>query len=125
MHLTDLAAAPNGTYAVAASGNWAGSLILWLDEKGAVKKTVRTAPFTAMALCFAADGTLWAAGREYQEDGLRNDAPGHNVLRQFDVNGTMLRSTLPVTSFAGSAAHQHPGANRAHGMLSTHQRRIP
>lgn len=111
MHITDIAAAPDGTVAVSASafdgdGNGA-PVIFWISPAGAVTRIVRLAPFSASRVVFANDGSLWAAGRIYRQEGVRFEtAPEYDVLRHYDSQGRLLGSVVPNTTFA--SAPQNP-----------------
>lgn len=97
----DLAAAPDGTIAVAAGANDAGRLvgvICWMNAGGGIARVVRIANFGVARVAFAPDGHLWAAGRAYDE---RFDSlPEYDMLREYDSQGVLVRIALPVTKFS-------------------------
>ena len=81
-------------------------LIAWFDSKGTLQKIVRTTPFASHQIAFDTDGRLWAVGNLYNEQGGR-DIPPHDVVRQYDVDGLLLRTFLPNVSFH---TRQYPAA---------------
>ena len=102
--LREAAISPKGTVAgagtaVARDGRSA-FFIAWLDSAGAIRQVARTSPFSAPRLCFTADETLWAAGREYLPD--RNSKPEYDVLRRYGPDGRLVASLLPRSSFPES-----------------------
>lgn len=68
-------------------------------------RVVRTSPFAAYRICFDKEGTLWALGRDLRANTAQGDSP-HNVLRQYDRGGRLIRQVLPSDSFP--AGPQHP-----------------
>lgn len=90
----------DGTVAVEGSAfsddSRGGTFIAWLSPDGRQQKIVRTTPFASLDMTFAADGTLWAAGREL-EDGEELNAD-HNMIRRFDRSGKLLGSWIPKSS---------------------------
>ena len=102
IRVRDTAALPDGTIAVKASATAdrgrAVGVIFWISPQGKVMRIVRTAQFGARRVAFAADGTLWAAGRVY--DYAYNSLPEYDVLRQYDAQGRLVRTVLPRSTFA-------------------------
>lgn len=101
--VTWAAAAPDGHIAILASAATADGkfapLIAWMDSSGRLDKIVRTNPFAAHRIVFADDGTLWAVGHLFNEQGT-TDVPKHDVVWQFGSDGRLLRSFLPSDSFS-------------------------
>ncbi len=110
IRITDLAAGPNGTIgaAVSVQAGSPGVYLLWLAPNGEVRKIVRTSPFAVYRIVFAADGSLWAAGRIIDHSIHREeDRPAHDVLRKYAPDGTLLQTSLASDSFI-SRTGQHP-----------------
>ena len=80
------------------------SVIAWLDMDGSLVRVVRTAPFAAKDIGFTADGSLWAIGMVKNHP--REEKPVHDVMRQYDSEGRLVRTLLPRLSL--SAGHRHP-----------------
>ena len=110
IHITDMAAAADGTVAVSASvldGDGRDPVIFWITPAGAVARIVRTAPFSASRVVFSSDGSLWAAGRTYRRQGADfSTDPQYDVLRRYDSQGRFEGSAVPNTTF--TAAPQNP-----------------
>ncbi len=108
----DVAVAPSGELAVSAGllgdNEQFVSAILWLDANGTITRVVRTSPFAAVRLVFTPDGYLWALGRVHDSD--FNTVPGHEILRQYDQNGRLCRSALPVQDVPCGRTHPMNGA---------------
>jgi hypothetical protein len=90
---------------VAATANGAGSVstIVWIDPAGKIRSVVRTSPFAAFHVAFANDGTLWAVGRI--SNASFEDEPNHDILRQYDAEGRVLRTMLPSGGFSSDGKH--------------------
>jgi len=73
-----------------------------IPPDGAKQLVVRTDPYVPYALVFAADGTIWAAGRE-KGPPERDQEPRANyfLIRRFDRNGKLLGGSLPRITFPG------------------------
>ncbi len=54
---------------------------------------IRTRPYVPTAVIFAADGTVWTAGREFGEHG-KEEPPDYPLIRRFDQSGRLLGTTL-------------------------------
>lgn len=80
------------------------SVLAWFGMDGSLTRVVRTWPFTAAELGFTADGSLWAIGIEKLED--LTEKPVHDVMRQYDADGNLVRSLLSRTGL--STASRHP-----------------
>lgn len=97
-----LARSYDGTLAVEgdaySSDSRGGTFIGLISPDGQQRRIVRTSPFAAFDIAFAADGTLWAAGRELV-DGVEVN-PNHNMIRRFDKAGNLLGSWIPKSSLA-------------------------
>jgi hypothetical protein len=74
-----------------------GPAIAWLDARGAIQRVVAVPSFGIRRLVFAADGTLWALGREF--DSNLRDVPDYSLLRHYDAQGRLLGSALPRSLF--------------------------
>jgi hypothetical protein len=89
--------------------------IAWVDPNGLVEKVVRTSPFAVEQICFAQDGSLWAAGIQVTTD-FKNEEDEYDVLRHYDSEGHFLQSLLPRSSYTRGVVHNSiaPGE---HGYL--------
>lgn len=108
MLLTDVAVSYDGSIAVVADptdrDGQLVSVIAWLGPDGEPTRTVRTSPYAATGIGFTADGSLWAAGIEKVN---RSEAhPSHDVIRQYDAEGRLVRSLLSRSTFPYD--HWHP-----------------
>ena len=108
MLLTDVAVSYDGSIAVVADPmdreGQLVSVIAWLGPDGEPTRTVRTSPYAATGIGFTADGSLWAAGIEKVN---RSEAhPSHDVIRQYDAEGRLVRSLLSREKFPYD--HWHP-----------------
>lgn len=84
--------------------------IAFVDSSGRLTRVNRLERLAARHLCFASDGTLWAAVQPVLEEGHRE--PEHDVLRVYSRTGEFRFSALPRSSFAASSIdplrHPHP-----------------
>ena len=87
--------------------NSPASFIAWLDRaSGRTERIVRTDPFTAIRIAFAPDGTLWAFGRQ-REENFREQVQ-YDMLRQYDAkSGALKQLALPRSSITRSTG-PHP-----------------
>ena len=112
MLLTDVAVSYDGSIAVVADpmdreGRLV-SVIAWLGPDGEPTRVVRTSPFAATGIGFTADGSLWAAGIEKVS---RSEAhPSHDVVRQYDAEGRLVRSLLSRAEFPSEPWHPAYGS---------------
>jgi hypothetical protein len=110
LRIGDAAVAPDGTLAVRVSaysnqGQYA-ALLIWLDQSGSIIRTVRTSPYQAFGISFDSDGVLWTIGRVH--DAEYNATPLHEVLRQYDISGKLIRNRLPNNSMTSMVRYRHP-----------------
>lgn len=84
------------------------SVLAWFRMDGSLIRFVRTWPFTAGEIGFTADGSLWAIGIEKLED--LTEKPVHDVMRQYDPGGNLVRSFLPRSSLSTGSRHPTEGA---------------
>lgn len=80
-----------------------GSVIAWLGMDGSLDHVVRTSPFSATDIGFTADGSLWAIGMEKNHP--REEKPVHDVMRQYDAGGRLVRTLLPRLSLSDGDWH--------------------
>lgn len=79
------------------------SFIAWIGEDGSPTRIVRTSPFSPTGIGFTADGSLWAAGVEKIS---RSEwHPSHDVVRQYDSEGRLVRSLLSRAEFSDEQWH--------------------
>lgn len=90
-----------------------GSYVGWISSTGQEAHVIRTSPFVAMRVAFAADGTIWAQGSEIRPrapgeaprqtlgEALKSDAA---VFRQFSRSGKLLRAVVPQLEIANPDA---------------------
>ncbi len=97
--LIDAAIAPDGAVALVASGldnqRRLASAIAWASTTGPVTRVVATGAFAPRRIVFAADGSLWAFGRE--------EAVDYDTLRHYDREGKFIGGALRRATF------RHPG----------------
>ena len=75
------------------------SALAWFKMDGSLIRIVRTSPFAAAKIGFTVDGSLWAIGVELLDD--KSDyKPGHDVMRQYGTDGSLVRSIVPWSSLA-------------------------
>jgi hypothetical protein len=98
--LTSAAASSDGQFAVTGHNfdtNTPGaSFIAWVDSTGAFTRVIWALGFRISSLAFAHDGTLWAAGTEYD---LQTEKPpaAYNILRHYDTSGNEIKTALSST----------------------------
>ena len=78
------------------------SLIVWLELDGSIIRIVRTSPFSVRDIEFTADGSLWAIGMEVES---QMEKSVHDVVRQYDSGGRLVRSLLPRLSLSTGKPH--------------------
>lgn len=97
----DIAAAPDGTMAIAAGAMLTDvegtPLLAWLSGGGSIARVVRTGDFVTKFICFSADGNLWALGRDKRFDLAAR--PSYDTVRVYGSDGRLVRSLLPIESF--------------------------
>lgn len=94
--LSDAAVSPAGEVVVAgdatAFDGRQAPFLMFIDRTGKPGALIRTSPWWPSQLCFAPDGTLWALGRESDENGA--EKPSYNALRQYGRDGLLVKSML-------------------------------
>lgn len=110
--LRDISASPGGTFAVAfsgigPSGGFAG-FIAWLDHTGSTAQLVQVASGEPFLVCFADDGTLWAAVQMYTEN--LAEAAAYDMLRHYDASGKFIGSALARRVFPAGPFPGDPGS---------------
>ncbi|MDE0105911.1 MAG: hypothetical protein OXN89_26320 [Bryobacterales bacterium] len=83
------------------------SFIWFLRMDGTLVRTIRTSSFHVRKIRFSADGNLWSVGIE-SDSGL--EKVNHDVLRQYDRDGRLVRTMLPRMSISSSREHPTEGA---------------
>lgn len=110
VYLRDLAASRGGVVAAAGSAiaydGVAAGFIAWLSASGRIDRLVSITPYFAQRICFGHDDTLWALVRQPAEPGART-GPEHELLRQYAMDGRLLRALLPKAAFR-IRDHRHP-----------------
>jgi len=90
----------DGTIAVGGSAytndSRGGTFVAWISSDGLQQRVFRVSPFAPYGVTVAADGTIWAAGRELIDG--EEVAPHHHIIRRFDKTGKMLSSMIPKSS---------------------------
>jgi hypothetical protein len=115
VRLRSMAASRDGRFAFSGLAEnqpgTAAPFIAFLDRAGRITRLIRPEGGSARHLCFAPDGTLWAAMSLL---GARRDepAPEHDLLRAYSPGGELKLSLLPRSTFAafseGEDGHPHP-----------------
>ena len=105
--VSDVAVSYDGSVAICASAmdrdGRLASFIAWIGEDGSPTRIVRTSPFSPTGIGFTADGSLWAAGVEKIS---RSEwHPSHDVVRQYDSEGRLVRSLLSRAEFSDGQWH--------------------
>ncbi len=103
----DVAVSSTGRIAVTGSvtAGVEGTFLVFVSPNGKTEKMVRTAPFALARMSFSSDGTLWAAARYIPTPGTSEPEPDHDVIRQYGLDGSFLRSMVARSSFPGQ---RHP-----------------
>jgi hypothetical protein len=88
---------PNGN--IVASG-WAtktdGAMLTFIAEisrDGKLESVVRTTPFAPYRLCSAANGQVWAFGRDIDAE-THDNVPSYPMMRLFGVHGGVLKTAM-------------------------------
>jgi hypothetical protein len=74
------------------------SALAWGTPLGGISKMVPTESFAVSKIAFAADGTLWTFGRQY--DYRFEEAGDYNTVRHYDRNGVFLNGHVPRSTFS-------------------------
>jgi len=97
----DVSASPSGTFAVALSGigpnGGPSGFIALLDHAGRTAQLIQISSGVPYLICFADDGSLWAAVRTF--DGEVSGA-SYEILRRYDGSGRLIGSAVPRNLFA-------------------------
>ena len=120
----DIAVSPDGRIAaIAGATDWKGrnnSVVATLDPDGNLDATIPTYPFVSDEIGFTGDGSLWALGREIElgermigNQRIGQEKPVHDILRQYDREGELVRTLLPRLSV--STDRRHPAYNASLG----------
>ena len=108
--IRDIAASPKGDFAIAGTAvsdeGAAVAIMVLLESSGSISKVVRTSPVTLKCLRYADDGTLWAVAREF--DANFKELSSHDLLRQYDRNGTLLGHAVGRQSVSTSKTEPAP-----------------
>lgn len=83
------------------------AVIAWYRLNGSLIRIVRTSPFGATKLGFTSDGSLWAVGIEKMNP--REEEPVHDIMRQYNAEGKLVRTLLPRLSL--TTGIWHPALN--------------
>ncbi len=107
LSVSDVAVSYDGSVAVCSSAmdrdGRLASVIAWIGSDGSPTRIVRTSPFSPTGIGFTADGSLWAAGVEKIS---RSEwHPSHDVVRQYDSEGRLVRSLLSRADFSDDQWH--------------------
>jgi hypothetical protein len=100
-----LAASPEGLFVASGGLNSAPNTgwLAWLAPPNRIERLVMTAPFIAHELCFAPDGTLWAAGLENGPE-IGPITRSYNVFRHYGRDGQLIDSYFPKENFGKSGS---------------------
>lgn len=107
---TDVCRRPDGALALIgvafSNDSQAGSFLAWISPDRTRQKVVRLTPYSAGAVTFAPDGTIWVAGNMVARD--------YDILLHFDESGRRLGSAIPRSSIIGGvpAIESHLTASR-------------
>ncbi len=97
--LYDVSASPSGTFAVALSGVSPGGgpsgFIALLDHFGRTAQLVQVASGAPYLVCYADDGSIWAAVRAWDPNSPSlMEASSYNILRHYDAAGRLIGSAV-------------------------------
>jgi hypothetical protein len=94
-----------------------GAYVGWISADGTETQVIRTSPFVAWRVAFAADGTIWTQGSELRPRA-SGEAPSKTlaeamkgkcgVFRQFSRSGKMLRAVIPQPEISDPLALNSP-----------------
>lgn len=87
----------------------AAAFLAWLSADGQRQTIVRPYPFIPSVVTMAADGSIWAAGREVQEDDRNLEKPDYNIVRRYDRTGRLLGSFISRSSLQLKPGSLSPG----------------
>lgn len=86
----------------------------WVSPDGRQQVLIRMPRFSPYAVALASDGTMWVAGREFDEDAQGVD-PNHSIIRRYDRTGKLLGALVPWSSLPIAAEVFHPKWHPANG----------
>lgn len=97
----DLSISPNGQFAVGISGispeGQPSGFIALLDHSGNTAQLIQIAGGAPFLVCFADDGTLWAAVRTRGTN--LEEALSYDILRHYTADGKLIGSAVPRKLF--------------------------
>ena len=70
-------------------------VIAWLHIDGSIVRIIQTSPFGARHISFTGDGSLWAVGVETEPAEPTKVKVDHDVMRQYNPEGELVRTLLP------------------------------
>lgn len=101
-YIQDAAAMAIGDIAVAGSvisSDGASADLLAQVTQSGIKRVIRTSPFYPLKVCSAAEGVVWAYGKELTESRSAEPRTHYAMLREYDFDKGELRSALDRPSF--------------------------
>lgn len=123
--LRDVSASPGGTFAVAfsaaASNGGPASFIAWLDHTGKTARLVQVSAAVPYLVCFADDGSLWAAVHMRLAENPEQEIARYDVLRHYGADGKLIGSALRREAFP---ARSSPDWLAEYGSLTASHDRI-
>ena len=93
-----------------------GKIVVILTMSGETIRVVRTSPFGGRNIGFTSDGSLWILGKETESN---SERAVHDILRQYDSDGKLVRTLLPRLGI--STAKRHPAYS---ALLATSEHRV-
>jgi len=106
--IRDVTANSAGVIAVAASAfsrdqQRVASVLIFVTVTGQIDRVVQTSPFASSRILFAPNGHLWAVGKVHDES--FRELASHDILREYDEQGQLLRTALSTDSFKTPVSH--------------------
>ena len=78
------------------------SIVALLDLDGSLIKVIRPESFRARRVGFTGDGSLWMSGFGIENN---REPPVHDILRQYDADGLLVRSLISRNSMSTEPRH--------------------
>ena len=82
-------------------------IVVMLTMSGETIRVVRTSPFGGRDIGFTSDGSLWVLGLETESG---SEKSVHDILRQYNRDGTLVRTLLPRLDVSTGERHPAYGA---------------
>jgi len=97
-----------GTY-VASTDGTQQNFVSEVDFSGTVQTTFMLGVYTPERVCAASDGTLWTLGQQLADEG--GPYLSYDMLRNYQVDGSLVRSYLPRGALPNVMLDLHPAGS--------------